>query len=107
MVQMAFCDLSHTFHKQVTNVSPACFCHPTVGNFDVSLSPGEDSKQVVLRCQWNTGFNQFALISFAANSKRYVIYTSETGYSLSQTLKLMCHIFLTNYIFDKTKFHKF
>ena len=21
MVQMAFCDLSHTFHKQVTNVS--------------------------------------------------------------------------------------
>ena len=36
MVQMALCDLSHTFHKQVTNVSPACFCHPTVGNFDVS-----------------------------------------------------------------------
>ena len=36
MVQMAFCDLSHTYHKQVTNVSPACFCHPTVGNFDVS-----------------------------------------------------------------------
>ena len=25
MVQMAFCDLSHTYHKQVTNVSPACF----------------------------------------------------------------------------------
>ena len=36
MVQMAFCDLSHTYHKQVTNVSLACFCHPTVGNFDVS-----------------------------------------------------------------------
>ena len=36
MVQMAFCDLLHTFHKQVTNVLPACFCHPTVGNFDVS-----------------------------------------------------------------------
>ena len=30
MVQMAFCDLLHTYHKQVTNVSPACFCHPTV-----------------------------------------------------------------------------
>ena len=36
MVQMAFCDLFHTYHKQVTNVSPACFCHPTVGNFYVS-----------------------------------------------------------------------
>ena len=36
MGQMAFCDLSHTYHKQVTNISPACFCHPTVGNFDVS-----------------------------------------------------------------------
>ena len=36
MVQMSFCDLSHTFHKQVTNVSLACFCHPTVRNFDVS-----------------------------------------------------------------------
>ena len=36
MVQMALCDLSHAYHKQVTNVSPACFCHPTVGNFDVS-----------------------------------------------------------------------
>ena len=31
-----FCDLSHTYHKQVTNVSPECFCHPTMGNFDVS-----------------------------------------------------------------------
>ena len=38
MVQMAFCDLSHTFHKKVTNVSPTCFCHPTVGNFDVSTN---------------------------------------------------------------------
>ena len=36
MVQMAFCDLSHTYHKQANNVSPACFCHSTVGNFDVS-----------------------------------------------------------------------
>ena len=36
MVQMGFCDLSHTYHKQVTNVYLACFCHPTVGNFDVS-----------------------------------------------------------------------
>ena len=36
MVQVAFCDLSHTYHKQVTNVSPACFCHPTVWNVDVS-----------------------------------------------------------------------
>ena len=36
MVQMAFCDLSHAYHKQVSNVSPACLCHPTVGNFDVS-----------------------------------------------------------------------
>ena len=25
MVQMAFCDLSHTFHKQVTNVSQHAF----------------------------------------------------------------------------------
>ena len=33
---MAFCDLLHTYHKQVTNVSPACFCHHTVGNVDVS-----------------------------------------------------------------------
>ena len=32
---MFFCDLSHTYHKQVTNFSPACFCHPTVGNVDV------------------------------------------------------------------------
>ena len=24
------------YHKQVTNVSPACFYHPSVGNFDVS-----------------------------------------------------------------------
>ena len=37
MVQMAFCDLSHTYHKQVTNVSPACFCDPTVENLDVSF----------------------------------------------------------------------
>ena len=36
MVQMAFCIHMHTYHKQVTNVSPACFCHPTAGNFDVS-----------------------------------------------------------------------
>ena len=28
--------LSHTYHKQVTSISPACFCDPTVGNFDVS-----------------------------------------------------------------------
>ena len=38
MVQMAFRDfgdLSHTY-QQVTNVCPVCFCHPTVGNFDVS-----------------------------------------------------------------------
>ena len=32
MVQMVFCDLAHTFHKQVTT----CFCFATVGNFDVS-----------------------------------------------------------------------
>ena len=25
MIQMAFCDLSHTFHKQVTNVSQHVF----------------------------------------------------------------------------------
>ena len=36
MVRMAFCDLSLTFQKQVTSVSPACFCHPAVENFDVS-----------------------------------------------------------------------
>ena len=30
------CYLLHTYHKQVTNNSPACFCDPTVGNFDVS-----------------------------------------------------------------------
>ena len=39
MVQMTFCDFSHKYHKQVTNVSPACFFHPTVGNFDVSPYP--------------------------------------------------------------------
>ena len=31
MVQMAFCDLSHTFHKQVTNVSQHVFINI---NFD-------------------------------------------------------------------------
>ena len=36
MVQMAFRDLLHTYHKQVINVSPAYFCHLTVGNFDIS-----------------------------------------------------------------------
>ena len=35
IVQMTFCDLSHTYHKQVTNVSLACFGHSTAGNFDV------------------------------------------------------------------------
>ena len=29
------CDLSHTFHRQITNVSPDCFCHPIVVNIDV------------------------------------------------------------------------
>ena len=28
--------LLHTYQKQFINVSPACFCHPTVVNFDVS-----------------------------------------------------------------------
>ena len=32
---MAFCDFSHTFHKQVTDV-PHFFRHPTVVNYDVS-----------------------------------------------------------------------
>ena len=41
---MAFCDLSLKYHKQVTNVSPACFCHPTVGNFDVSPKYGHKGK---------------------------------------------------------------
>ena len=41
MVQMAFCDLSQTYHKKVTNVSPVCFCHPTVGNLYVSLTKYE------------------------------------------------------------------
>ena len=36
MVQMAYCDLSNTYHNQVTNVSLASFFHPIVGNFDVS-----------------------------------------------------------------------
>ena len=26
----------HNYHKQVTNVCSACFCHPAVENFDVS-----------------------------------------------------------------------
>ena len=39
MVQMGLCDLSHTY--QVTNVFPACFCHPTLGNFDVSPNVNE------------------------------------------------------------------
>ena len=37
MVRIDFWDLSYTFHKQVTNVLEACFCHPTVVNLDVSL----------------------------------------------------------------------
>ena len=32
MVQMDFCDLSHTFHKQVTNVSQHVFCYTTLCN---------------------------------------------------------------------------
>ena len=40
MVQMAFCDLLHTFHKQITYVSQYCFCHPTVGNFASPLKGG-------------------------------------------------------------------
>ena len=36
MVQIDFCDLSHTFHKQITNVLEACFCHPSVVNFGIS-----------------------------------------------------------------------
>ena len=39
IAQMAFSDLSHTYHRQVTNVSPAYFCHPNMGNFDVSAKP--------------------------------------------------------------------
>ena len=35
MVQMAFCDLSHTFHKQVTNVSQHVFVI-LLWDFDVS-----------------------------------------------------------------------
>ena len=27
--------MSHTYHKHVTNVSPTCFYHPTVWNFEV------------------------------------------------------------------------
>ena len=34
MVQMAFCDLLHTGHQ----CFPTCFCHPTLGNLDVSLN---------------------------------------------------------------------
>ena len=30
------CDLPHTFHKQVINVSKHVFCHPIVGNFELS-----------------------------------------------------------------------
>ena len=49
---MAFYDLSHTYHKQVTKVSPACFCHPSVGNFDVSPNKGFSvlKTAVVYRC---------------------------------------------------------
>ena len=43
---MAFCDLLHTYHSQVTNVSPAC--DPTVGNFDVS--PCGSPQQATLQC---------------------------------------------------------
>ena len=54
MVQMAFCDLSHTYHKQVTDVSPACFCHPTVGNFDISPKATVKAvEQNTEHCPWH------------------------------------------------------
>ena len=55
MVQMAFCDLSHTYHKQVTNVSPACFCHPTVGNFYVSPKQVETNLRSQEKCLYLQG----------------------------------------------------
>ena len=36
MVQMAFCELQHTFHKQFINVSQHAFVILLLGNFDVS-----------------------------------------------------------------------
>ena len=45
---MAFYDLSHTHHKQVTSVSPACFGHPTVENFDVYPNISFLPKQIVV-----------------------------------------------------------
>ena len=45
----AFCDLSHIYRKHVTNVSPACFCNPTVGDFDVSPN----------NSQWHPIFRKF------------------------------------------------
>ena len=38
MVQMAFCDLSHTFHKKVTNVSQHVFVIPLWGILSSSLT---------------------------------------------------------------------
>ena len=53
---VSFCDLLHTFHKQVTNVSPACFCHSTVENFNLirSRSPrkmGRDTESPLVQKQ--------------------------------------------------------
>ena len=70
MVGMAFCNLSHTFHKQVTNVSQHVFCHSTVRYFDVSPNPcvGILLKGIILNCLNNRDYSD-RLHSGAENSK--------------------------------------
>ena len=45
MVQKEFCDLSHTLRKQ--ECFSACFCHPTVRNFDVSLFNNKHLRKII------------------------------------------------------------
>ena len=78
IVQMAFCDLSYTYHKQVTSVSPACFCHPTVGNFDVSPwlhNANEiDTNNMKLTCPTQTQCTQHGFTAVRIGSTRLFPY---------------------------------
>ena len=77
MVQMAFCDLSHTYLKQVTNVSPACFCHPTLGDFDVSPKwqkplPGRRTGWNILNSEYDRNHAQY--VTFFSYYRKYKIF---------------------------------
>ena len=57
MVQMIFCDLSHTFHKQIP-MFPSMFCHPTLGNFDTSFNNDYHHPLVLLSAQLCVAINK-------------------------------------------------